>query len=129
IVEFWAENGAQLVEATQNIWNFIQSIIEVVMPIITAILQGAWFVIQTIVMAVWENIKGVIDGALNIILGLVKIFGSLFTGDWQGVWEGVKQVFKGAIQVLWNTVQLMLWGRLLKGVMTFAKAFGSNIAS
>lgn len=121
--QFWAENGEQIRQATENVWNFIKGIIEKVMPIIEGIIKAVWFVIQTVVMAVWENIKGVIDGALNIILGLVKTFSSLFTGDWSGMWEGVKQLFSGAIELLWNAVQLMLWGRLLKGIAVFAGSF------
>lgn len=129
ITEFWTENGEQIKQASQNVWNFIKNIIETVMPIIEGIIKAVWTVIQIVVMAVWENIKGVISGALDIILGLVKTFSSLFTGDWKGVWEGVKRIFSGAIELLWNAVQLLLWGRLIKGVVSFAKLFGSHIAS
>lgn len=129
ITSFWQENGAQITQAAQNVWGVVQTIITTVMPIIVSVIKAAWTVVQIVVMSVWENIKGVIDGALNIILGLIKTFSSLFTGDWRGVWEGVKQIFNGAVKLLWNTIQLLLWGRILKGAATFAKAFGSRISS
>lgn len=129
ILQFWSENGAQISAAAQNIWNGIKAFIGAVMPVIEAIVSGAWFAIKVVVMSVWENIKGVIDGALNVIMGLVKTFASLFTGDWQGMWDGVKQLFSGAVEFLWNLVQLMLWGKLLKGVALFAGTFKTAVTT
>ncbi|GEM_PF-662348 len=129
LLAFWKENGAQISAAAQNIWNGILAVINFIMPAIQAVIKGAWFVIQVIVMSVWENIKGVIDGALNIIMGLVKTFASLFTGDWQGMWDGIKQLFSGAVEFLWNLVQLMLWGKLLKGVAVFAGSFKTAVTT
>lgn len=123
ISTYWNENGELIRAATENVWNAIKSVIETVMPIIEGIIKVAWFVIQTIVMSVWENIKGVIQGALDIILGLVKVFAGLFTGDWSAMWDGIKQMFSGVVKFLWNLVQLMLWGKLLKGIAVFAGAF------
>lgn len=123
ISTYWNENGELIRSATENVWSFIKGIIEAVMPIIEGIIKVVWFAIQTIVMSVWENIKGVIQGALDIILGLVKVFAGLFTGDWQAMWEGIKQMFSGVVKFLWNLVQLMLWGKLLKGIAVFAGAF------
>lgn len=129
ISTYWNENGELIRAATENVWNFIKKIIETVMPIIEGIISAVWFVIQTVVMAVWENIKGVIQGALDIILGLVKVFAGLFTGDWQAMWDGIKQMFSGVVEFLWNLVQLMLWGKLLKGIAAFAKSFGTAVTT
>src|SRR5690625_2571521 len=123
ITQYWNENGELIRSATENVWNAIKAVITTVMPIIQGIISAVWTVIQVIVMSVWENIKGVIQGALDIILGLVKTFAGLFTGDWSAMWDGIKQMFSGAVQFLWNLVQLMLWGRLLKGIAAFAGAF------
>ncbi|MFP7735513.1 hypothetical protein ACLHDF_19240, partial [Priestia aryabhattai] len=56
---------------------------------------------------------GIIDGALKIIMGLVKVFAGLFTGDFSKMWEGLKQIFFGAIQLIWNYINLMFVGRIL----------------
>ena len=129
LLAFWNENGAQISQAAQNVWNVISTVIGAAMTVITGVIQVAWFLIQTIVKAVWENIKGVISGALNIIMGLVKVFASLFTADWQGMWEGVKQLFSGAVEFLWNAVQLLLWGRMLKGIAVFAGTFRGAVTT
>lgn len=125
IVEFWQENGAQVIEAVQNFMQMVKSIFEFLMPAIL-------FVVEM----VWGLIKGVIDGALNTIMGLVKIFSGLFTGDWSKMWEGVKQLLKGALQLIWNLINLTLIGRTLALVRNFVKLgislfrnFGTSIVN
>lgn len=125
LVEFWRENGESIKEAVENIWGGILSFIEFIMPAIEAVFKVVWKAVEFLVKSVWENIKGVIDGALNIIMGLIKTFSGLFTGDWEKLWEGIKQLFIGVIEFIWNLMQLMFWGRLIKGLGTFAKSFGS----
>jgi phage-related protein len=39
-----------------------------------------------------DSVKGVIDGALKIIMGLIKVFAGLFTGDFSKMWEGIKTI-------------------------------------
>lgn len=107
---FWEENGAQILQAVQNVWNFIQ-------PIISIAMQGVLLVIEY----VWNAIKGVINGALNIIMGLVKIFAGLFTGDFSKMWEGVKQLFMGAIEFVWNLMNLSFVGTIKNLVKNFVK--------
>lgn len=111
IKSFWSENGAEIIQAVKNVAKVVGSIFKVLGPIVL-------FVIKM----VWDNIKGVIQGGLNIILGLVKVFTSLFTGNWKGLWSGVKQVLGGALQFLWNLWNLMMMGRLVKGVAVVVKS-------
>lgn len=114
ITQFWRENGEQIMQAVQNVFNFILGVIKFVMPIAMFIIQG-----------IWTNIRNIIDGALNVILGLIKIFAGLLTGDWSKLWEGVKQLLEGAAQLIWNLVMVLLVGRILgalKGLVTSGKA-------
>jgi TP901 family phage tail tape measure protein len=110
IQQFWAENGTQILQAIHNVWDFIA-------PIIQVALQVAFFIIE----AIWSAIKGVIDGALNIIMGLIKIFAGLFTGDFSKMWEGVKQLFFGAIEFIWNLMSLAFYGKLISIVKDLVK--------
>lgn len=110
ITEFWNTDGQQIIQAVQNVFNFILSIIQFVMPVVLAIIQS-----------VWGNIKGVISGALNIIMGLVRIFTGLFTGDFSKMWQGIKQLFAGAIQFVWNLVNLLFIGKILGGIKSLVK--------
>lgn len=137
IGDFWAENGAQFMQALSNIKNafvslwttskpaisgigtafsavfgVIKNVVVAVMPIITGILKVGWFLIQSLIVSVWNNIKGVITGALNVIMGVIKVFSGIFTGDFKLMWEGVKQIFVGAFQFLWNLVQLWFVGKI-----------------
>lgn len=111
IKSFWSENGAEIIQAVKNVAKVVGSIFKVLGPIVL-------FVIKM----VWDNIKGVIQGGLNIILGLVKVFSSLFTGNWKGLWDGVKQLLGGALQFLWNLWNLMIMGRMVKGVVVVVKS-------
>ncbi|WP_035430858.1 tape measure protein [Bacillus sp. UNC322MFChir4.1] len=106
--EFWKAHGDQIVQAVQNAFSLIASIIGFLAPVILFIIQS-----------VWENVKGVIQGALDIILGIVQIFTGLFTGDWNMMWEGIKQLFFGALEFLWNLFNLIMLGKLIGGIKAF----------
>ncbi|TWT04600.1 peptidoglycan DD-metalloendopeptidase family protein [Planomicrobium sp. CPCC 101079] len=118
IISFWAENGPQFLKAVSNIFSGIMKVVNFVMPFVLAIIRS-----------VWGNIKGVITGALDIIMGVVKIFSGLFTGDFAKMWEGLKQLFKGAVTFLWNFVQLTFYGKILGGAKAFILAFKGGFAS
>lgn len=113
--DFWDENGKQIMQAAENVFGGISKLIQFIMPFILSIIR-----------MVWGNIKGVISGALNVIMGALKIFAGLFTGDFSKMWEGVKQLFKGAIEFVWNLINLLMFGRIIGGIKTFIKsAFNS----
>ncbi|KZN96165.1 hypothetical protein AZI98_08865 [Aeribacillus pallidus] len=120
---FWDQNGAQIVQATKNVFNFLAPIVRGALSVIGAIFHAVFPVLVALVKSVWGNIKGVINGALNVIMGLVKVFSGLFTGDFGKMWEGVKQVFSGAIQFIWNFIQLSMFGRVLKAGKAFIVGF------
>lgn len=115
--KFWNENGQVIMDALSNIGK----IIKVVFQVIVKVIQFAMPLVLGIIKSVWGNIKGVISGALNVIMGLVKVFSGLFTGNFRKVWEGIKQVFSGALTFIWNFVQLMFWGKMLKGILSLGK--------
>ncbi|MCJ8008122.1 hypothetical protein ACFFF5_17785 [Lederbergia wuyishanensis] len=101
VAKFWKENSAQMGQAWKNF-------LKIMTPIV-----------KFIVKLIWGNIKGAIDGLIDVVLGLLKIFTGVFTGDWKKVWEGCKDVFFGAIKAIWNILNLLLIGRILKGITNF----------
>lgn len=129
IKQFWQSDGQQVITAITNGVNIVKTIVSAVMPVITTIIGTAFKLVLAIVQMVWANIKGVISGALNVIMGLVKVFSGIFTGDFSKMWEGVKQIFTGAIQAVWNGFQLLFYGRILKGVGSLVKIFAGSIRS
>ncbi|MGG0284131.1 phage tail tape measure protein [Peribacillus butanolivorans] len=118
---FWDSNGKQLLQAFQNIFDGIMFVIKPMMPILKAIFKVTFKVILEIVKSVFGNIKGVIDGGLKVILGLIQVFSGLFTGNFSKMWTGIKNIFSGSIQFIWNFVQLMFWGKMLKGILSLGK--------
>lgn len=110
IKDFWAKDGAQISKAAENIFYGIQKVVEFVMPLIEGIIK-----------VVWGGITSVIDGALNTIMGAVKVFSSLFTGDFKGMWEGVKTIFKGAIDLIIGLMTLSFVGGIRSLIANFAK--------
>ncbi|MEC0301127.1 phage tail tape measure protein [Peribacillus frigoritolerans] len=118
---FWDSNGKQLLDAFRNIFNGILFVIKPMMPILEAIFKVTFKVILEIVKSVLGNIKGVIDGGLKVIMGLIQVFTGLFTGNFSKMWAGIKNIFSGSIQFIWNFVQLMFWGKMLKGILSLGK--------
>ncbi|WP_377863327.1 tail length tape measure protein [Bacillus sp. R86525] len=124
IAQFWLENGSQIKQAFSDCWSVSSEIIKAVMPIIVAVFQFAWPIIKEIVIGTLEAIRDFIQGILKVILGIVKVFSSLFTGDWVGVWEGVKEIWFGALEAIWGYLQLWGAGRVLKWLGKFGNDIG-----
>lgn len=135
ITDFWATDGQTFIEAWQNISDFIKQIVDGIWNGIKwAFDKIRWIIadyvmpaVEFVIKQVWGNIKGIITGALDVIMGAVKIFSGLFTGDFSKMWEGVKQLFFGAIKVIWNWIELQFIGRILKGVGGLASGFWGHI--
>lgn len=125
IKQFWDENGSQFLEAVENVFNGIKAVIEFVMPAVLFIVE-----------MVWTAIKQVISGALDVIMGLVKVFSGLFTGDFSQMWEGIKQIFFGAIDLIigWMTLTFVgglrtLLTNLAKNSLNLVKGMGEGIVN
>lgn len=78
------------------------------------VLALAFTGLVTVVGWVVENIGGFITGLLDVIIGFVNLVTAVFSGDWAAAWEAVKQIVTGALTAVWNFLQLMLWGRIIK---------------
>ncbi|KAB2337658.1 phage tail tape measure protein [Cytobacillus depressus] len=115
IKQFWDENGTQFLAAFENVFNGIMAVVDFVMP-------GILFIVDM----VWTAIKQVIDGALNVIMGLIKVFSGLFTGDFGKMWEGIKQIFLGAIDLIIGWMTLTFVGGLRTLLTNLAK-LGVNL--
>lgn len=111
VKQFWDENGTQILAAVKTAFEGIKAVIDFVMPAVK-------FVIETI----WGAIKQLITGALDVIMGAVKIFSGLFTGDFSKMWEGIKQLFFGAIDVILGWMTLSFFGGIKTLLTNFAKS-------
>jgi phage-related protein len=120
--QFWEQNGRQIIQAVQNAWNMIKTIISAAMAVLGPIIQIGWALIVNIVKSTWDAIKNIIDGAMKVIQGIIKVFTGIFTGDFSLLWEGIKQIFFGALQAIWGWVNLYFIGKFLGPL----KSFGSS---
>lgn len=121
IKSFWDSDGQQLMTGISNAVNIIKGIITfaisvisgaitAAMPHIQSIISNTFAIVKTVVSTVWSAIQIIISNGLNIILGLVKIFSGLFTGDWSKMFEGVKQIFNGAINIFIGLSRALMTG-------------------
>src|SRR5699024_10313359 len=133
---FMAEEGPQLTEAfvtigsilgavagcigdqISNAFDTIKVVVEFVMPFV-----------EEIINTVWDSIKVIITGALDVIMGAVKIFSGLFTGDFSKMWDGVVQIFKGAIEIVWGFVKNTFIGRIITADVDFVLNFKTHISN
>lgn len=124
---FWDENGAMILQATKNVWNVIYNgVIKPIMTAILAVFKVLWPIIKALVVSTWNAIKLTIQGAINVVLGIIKFFSALFTGNWKALWEATKQILKGVVQFILGFVQLQFLGGIVKGVAAFGRTiFGS----
>lgn len=121
--DFVNKLASTIMSKVKPAFAMLTNAVKVAITVITPIIKAAMTLIKSIIISVLNNIKGVITGALNVIIGIVKVFSGLFTGNWRKMWEGIKQLFKGAFQLIWNWMQLLWFGKMLKGALSFIGLF------
>lgn len=105
---FWTQNGAMITQATRNIFNGIKVAITAILNVIGPFIHTWLLGVKTVFSTVWSTIKGVINNALKIILGIVRAFGALFTGNWKALWSSIKQILSG----VWGIIRSIIKGAL-----------------
>lgn len=132
---FMASDGDQLLQAFKNIGTgikvsleFIWDMIKVVFGWIKDFIVFIWPAIELVIRQSWKIIEAVIGGALDMILGLVKIFSGIFTGDFSKIWEGVKDIFWGAVDAIWGIMKALFIDKIIGGIVTFGKFLGDKFS-
>lgn len=122
IAIFLRENIPAAIETFKAVWNegvtFIGGIIETLKVFFATIapsLQAGvdqWTALFNSFMAnvdtIWNGIKSIIQGAIDIILGIVTVFISAFSGDWSAFWVGIQQILTGAWKLIVGIVTTAL---------------------
>ena len=121
ITEIWTELGTIFSEFFGKLKTQFEE-----WGLTTENLKAAWEAfcnfLAPILTVAFEVIKEVIRFALDYILGLIKIFHGLFTGNWDEVWEGAKQILDAAVTLFKN-----LFGDLVTKLVEKAKELGGKI--
>lgn len=71
---------------------------------------------------IFDGIILIFRGTLDVMVGLVKVFAGLFTGNWRELWNGVSQIFGGVFKVLQGTLTAVL-GTMINAGITFGSKF------
>lgn len=123
LLKFWKENGAMIVQALKNVMAIVVPILSVLGKVFSVTFKVALGIAKVVVVGTFNAIVGVIKGAINVITGVIQVFSALFTGNWKKLFGGLWKITKGAIQIIWNGINLLFYGRILKGGLAFAKGF------
>lgn len=129
IKAWWGQSGPTIIQAVQNVWTVLSTIISTAANIIWSIMQFVWPAIKVLIVSTWENIKGVISAAIDIILSIIDIFANLLTGNWKGLWNSIVKLLEAAWQLIWNLVQLWAVGKIVKLFSIFGSKSFSLIKS
>jgi phage-related protein len=127
IQTWWSTNGATIVQAASNVWNFLVSVITTAMQMIWSVMQFIWPVVQFLIVSTWQIIKNVISSAIDVILNLIMVFANLFTANWTGLWNSVQALLSSALSLIWNLFLLFFGGRILGFLGRWAASLGQVI--
>lgn len=98
-------------ELFSNALEFISSLIQLTVTVITQFWDKWGSDIINIASNTWEFIKSVLKGAFDFINDLLKVFAALFEGDWEKLWEAVKELFvnlwDNLIEILDNHTEMI----------------------
>lgn len=64
--------------------------------------------IMDLLGVIWDNILQGIDVSIENIKSIIKIFGMVFKGDWEGIWEEVKSIFSRTWEAIVRVLDTML---------------------
>lgn len=105
---WWDKNGDRIMKAVQNL-----------LIILTPLIAFAIEMLKSFV----NSVIGLIKGLVKVVTGIIDVFSMILTGDFTGLWESIKNIFFGAIQVVWNYINIMFIGKIVKAV----GGFGASI--
>jgi TP901 family phage tail tape measure protein len=107
---FWKQVGPELVrfkeilqpvgDAIKKLWFAIKPVIGLFLVGIGLIVSVVWNMLNGAIRPVFEMLGGIIAGVLKVVVGLIKIFAALITGDWKGLWDGVRDVVTGVWKII-----------------------------
>ncbi|MCU7557252.1 peptidoglycan DD-metalloendopeptidase family protein [Macrococcus capreoli] len=120
---FWNQNGKMIVQALKNMMAVVRPILSILGKLFSVTLKVAFVILKEVVVGTFKAIVGVIKGAINVITGIIQVFSALFTGNWRKLFQGLWRITKGIIEIIWHGINLMFFGRIIKGGLAFAKGF------
>lgn len=101
---WWDKNGARIMKALNNLLIILSPLIAFAIELLKSFVN---------------SVIGLMQGLVKVVTGIIDVFSMILTGDFTGLWESIKNIFFGAIQVIWNYINIMFIGKILKAVGGF----------
>ena len=105
---WWDKNGARIMKAVNNLLIILTPLIGIAIELLKSFVN---------------SVIGLMQGLVKVVTGIIDVFSMILTGDFTGLWESIKNIFFGAIQVVWNYINIMFIGKIVKAV----GGFGTSI--
>lgn len=105
---WWDKNGARIMKAVNNLLIILTPLIGIAIELLKSFVN---------------SVIGLMQGLVKVVTGIIDVFSMIMTGDFTGLWESIKNIFFGAIQVVWNYINIMFIGKIVKAV----GGFGASI--
>lgn len=105
---WWDNNGARIMKAVNNLLTILSPLIGIAIELLKSFVN---------------SVIGLMQGLVKVVTGIIDVFSMILTGDFTGLWESIKNIFFGAIQVVWNYINIMFIGKIVKAV----GGFGASI--
>nr|DAF84353.1 MAG TPA: tail tape measure [Caudoviricetes sp.] len=105
---WWDKNGARIMKAVNNLLIILTPLIGIAIELLKSFVN---------------SVIGLMKGLVKVVTGIIDVFSMIMTGDFTGLWESIKNIFFGAIQVIWNYINIMFIGKIVKAV----GAFGTSV--
>lgn len=93
IVTFWRNNFPLIKEAAINVFNGIKVAFA---PFLSALYQG-WQNLVAVTGWAWTSIKSIVQGVTTVVLGTVKAFAQILTGNWRGAFTTIQSATQSAM--------------------------------
>lgn len=97
---WWEENGELIMEAVGVIMDAIKTMIEYI------VLVWSW---------VWPYLEDILGGFIDVVLGIVKLFAAVITGDWDAAGEALVEITKGLMEIMFGIMALG-WDAIATGI-------------
>ncbi len=118
VIVAWVQTNWPLIQQTvSTVFNAIKGVLDVVLPILLRVVEGAF-----------NSIKAVVETVINAVLGVITTVMQIINGDWSAawatiqqtvtdVWEGIKQFMGGLPSVMVGLAENLIGG-LVQGILS-----------
>jgi phage-related protein len=110
---------SMLVDQFAPVWEQVLATVNLALPQIQTVIEGAlsaieavwntvWPGIQTVFQGVWDALSPIVSAALSLIQSVITTVSAAIQGNWSGVWSGIQSILSSA----WSLMQSVVSGAI-----------------